>query len=229
MTWQRAGRLGWLAPALAAALGAAFLPLTPAGDAEGVEALFVLTFVAYATVGALIVSRHPRNPIGWLFCAVGVLSAGAGAAVRLRVRAPSGRARRPRRGWARGPASPRTALIVLLLLLFPTGRFASPGWRRAGLAGVAATAVWALALALDPGTLRSSEEVVNPLGVEAAGPVLDVGGRLRHRRVPRLRRRRRGGRRRALPAPRAARSASSSSGSRWPPARWRRRCCSWSR
>jgi hypothetical protein len=27
--------------------------------------------LAYPTVGALIASRHPRNPIGWLFCAAG--------------------------------------------------------------------------------------------------------------------------------------------------------------
>jgi hypothetical protein len=28
---------------------------------------------AYPTVGALIVARQPRNPVGWLCCAVGLL------------------------------------------------------------------------------------------------------------------------------------------------------------
>jgi signal transduction histidine kinase len=32
--------------------------------------------LAYPTVGALIISRHPRNPIGWLFCAAGFVVIG---------------------------------------------------------------------------------------------------------------------------------------------------------
>ena len=40
--------------------------------------LAVLTGIlslAYPTVGALIVPRLPANPIGWIFCSVGLLSA----------------------------------------------------------------------------------------------------------------------------------------------------------
>jgi hypothetical protein len=33
-----------------------------------------------ATVGAVIISRHPRNVIGWILCAVGLTSAVAGFA-----------------------------------------------------------------------------------------------------------------------------------------------------
>ena len=29
--------------------------------------------LVYPTIGALIVSRLPRNPIGWIFCGVGLL------------------------------------------------------------------------------------------------------------------------------------------------------------
>ena len=36
------------------------------------DVLFALGFVAYAAVGALIATRHARNAVGWLFCAVGV-------------------------------------------------------------------------------------------------------------------------------------------------------------
>jgi hypothetical protein len=36
---------------------------------------FVLAFGAYATVGAVIASQRPRNPIGWVFLSVGVLTA----------------------------------------------------------------------------------------------------------------------------------------------------------
>ncbi len=34
------------------------------------EAPLLLAALAYPTVGALIASRHPHNPIGWLFCAM---------------------------------------------------------------------------------------------------------------------------------------------------------------
>ena len=34
----------------------------------------VLT-ITYCVVGALVASRHPCNPIGWMFCAIGFLSA----------------------------------------------------------------------------------------------------------------------------------------------------------
>lgn len=36
---------------------------------------FVLAFAAYAMVGAVVASRRPRNPIGWVFLSVGVLTA----------------------------------------------------------------------------------------------------------------------------------------------------------
>ncbi len=50
-------------------------PDLPAGMLGG-SALAILTAVlslAYATVGALIASRLPQNPIGWIFCGVGLL------------------------------------------------------------------------------------------------------------------------------------------------------------
>jgi hypothetical protein len=32
-----------------------------------------LTAISYAPVGALIASRHPANPVGWLFCLFGLI------------------------------------------------------------------------------------------------------------------------------------------------------------
>ena len=170
MTWERAGRLAWIAPVLAGAFSGGYLVFTPPGDAEGVEALFGLTFVAYAAVGALIVSRHPRHPVGWLFCGVGVVSAGQELAYTYASRPDQPGAAAA--GWLSAWGEPSTVAIVLLLLLFPTGRFASRGWRRAGFAALACAGVWALALAFDPGPLRSSESIANPLGIEPAGAVL---------------------------------------------------------
>ena len=42
--------------------------------------LFLPTLVAFPTVGALIASRRPTNPIGWLLIAIGVLGATGGLA-----------------------------------------------------------------------------------------------------------------------------------------------------
>ena len=170
MTWERAGRLAWIAPALAAAFSAGFLLVMPPGDADGVAVLFGLTFVAYAGVGALIVSRHTRHPVGWLFCGVGVVSAGQELAYTYASRPEKPGATAA--AWLSAWGEPITVAIVLLLLLFPTGRFASRGWRLAGLAAVACAGVWAVGLAFDPGPLRSSESIANPLGIEAAGPLL---------------------------------------------------------
>jgi hypothetical protein len=42
-------------------------------DLQGLS--FVVAFSAYATVGAVVASQRPRNPIGWVFLSVGVLTA----------------------------------------------------------------------------------------------------------------------------------------------------------
>src|SRR5215212_3406362 len=62
--------------AIRSAEGFAVLPgILPFGERPG-PAFAVLTGVislAYPTVGALIASRLPTNPIGWIFCGVGLL------------------------------------------------------------------------------------------------------------------------------------------------------------
>ena len=173
MTWERAGRLAWIAPLLVAACSAVYFAIVPPADSDGIEVLFWLTFLAYAAVGALIVSRHPRHPVGWLFCGVGLVSAAQELLYTYSSRPgePGATAAAWLSAWT---SEPSTVAIVLLLLLFPTGRFASRGWRLAGLAAVGTALVWALALALDPGRLRSSDTLENPVGIEAVAPVLDA-------------------------------------------------------
>jgi hypothetical protein len=175
MNWERAGRLAWVAPVLAIAIEVAYFAIAtyPEDEDEGVEALFLLTFVTYAAVGALIASRRPRNPVGWLFCAIGLFFA-ASEALYAYARDPTGPPGAATAAWVTAwSGEPGTVALVLLVLLFPTGRFLSPRWRRAGLGAVAASAVWALALAFDPGALRPVESIDNPFGIDGAGAVLD--------------------------------------------------------
>src|SRR5206468_12132895 len=74
-------RLAWNSFAVAAALGAAalvFLALSwrepEAPGSFGFRGFTLLFVIVFGVVGALIASRRPENPIGWLFLASAVLS-----------------------------------------------------------------------------------------------------------------------------------------------------------
>jgi hypothetical protein len=175
MSWERAGRLAWIAPALTLASEVAFYLIADYPDArsEGADVFFLLTFLTYAVVGALIASRHPRNPVGWLFCAVGLYFAGS-EALYVYARDPSEPTGFVAAAWVHTwTGEPAAVAVVLLVLLFPTGRFLSRRWRLAGLGAIAASGVWAVALAFDPGPLRPVDTITNPLGFDEAGAVLD--------------------------------------------------------
>ena len=175
MSWERAGRLAWIAPLLTFACELAFWVIAnyPDSGSEGAEVFFMLTFLTYAVVGALIASRHPRNPVGWLFCVVGLYFAGSEALLAY-ARDPSEPTGHVAAAWVQAwTGEPAAVAVVLLVLLFPTGHFLSRRWRLAGIAAIAASALWAVALAFDPGPLRPVENTMNPVGLEAAGAVLD--------------------------------------------------------
>ena len=86
---MRAARHAWavvvvtaaLAVAQAFLLAAAGVPLwSAAAVSEGFPGIPLATVVG-ALVGAVILSRHPRHPIGWLFC-LGQLGVAIGLAGR---------------------------------------------------------------------------------------------------------------------------------------------------
>src|SRR5215212_88526 len=80
MSRRTASWLAWLLWALCAALvalGFVFLAMSPLAlipedldfSSTAVVGVFALSF---ATVGALVGAYRPENPIGWIFCAIGV-------------------------------------------------------------------------------------------------------------------------------------------------------------
>ena len=90
--------------------------------------------LVYPTIGALIVSRLPRNPIGWIFCGVGLLYqlhhfalAYANYAVAENFALPSGEYAAWFSTWI-GFAGLILA-GVFLMLLFPDGRLLSGWWQ----------------------------------------------------------------------------------------------------
>ena len=81
MSTRTAAWLAWSLWALslaAVAVSIAFQVMnasTPTEAPRGPAALgigFVLVFMSFATVSALVASRQPRNLIGWIFCALGL-------------------------------------------------------------------------------------------------------------------------------------------------------------
>jgi signal transduction histidine kinase len=112
--------------------------------------LYAVSTVTLAAAGALIASRHPQNPIGWLFCWFALLNAVGDCGQGYGLRAAE-------HGWAYGAAGtwvndwgwlPSGTGWMLTFLLFPDGRFMSKRWRLLGWAGVAGLVLawpgWAL-------------------------------------------------------------------------------------
>jgi hypothetical protein len=134
------------------------------------NSLFIL---ACSVVGLLIVSHRPGNVIGWIYALVAVALAAGEVA--------GGYASRSLPGAAWAALLPDLLWLVatplgvaLLLLLFPTGRLPGRRWRPVVWATVAATAAAVVGTALTPGPVVLFPQFQNPLGLAAAGPVLDL-------------------------------------------------------
>jgi signal transduction histidine kinase len=116
-------------------------------------------FLAYPIVGALIASHRPRNALGWLFCAVGLLWAllfwaAAYGAFGLKAypgAAPGAEAAHWFGSWAFFPAL--GLIIVYVPLLFPDGRALGPRWGLAGWSGGVGIALATISFAFAPGPL----------------------------------------------------------------------------
>jgi hypothetical protein len=168
MSSQRARRLAWIPPALAAALVAAHGLAYPTDPAVWV---FGFGFVTYAAVGGLIVSRYPSNPVGWLFCVVGIGYAG-GDFVSTYAENASRPGATALAVIVSGTGPVTLVVLALALMLFPTGRYLSPRWRRAGIAVIGANLAWAVVLMVEPGPLSADRHVANPVGIDAAAGLL---------------------------------------------------------
>jgi signal transduction histidine kinase len=136
----------------------------------GLAVLTGVLALAYPTVGALIVSRLPTNPIGWIFCGVGLLYAArrftmayADYALFENISLPGGEYVAWFSTWA--GFSGLILAEVFLMLLFPNGRLPSRWWRIVAWAALCGAALTALADALTPGSLDTHHNVTNPFGV----------------------------------------------------------------
>jgi hypothetical protein len=142
-------------------------------DFTGLEALWILSFVAFEVVGAVIVLRRPRHPIGWLFLAAGGSSVVSMATYEYAIQAllldralPAGEVAAWLSGWT-WPFG--LGLVVVALVLFPTGRPPSRRWWAVvWMAGVTTTLV-VIANAVDLWSVRGPLILQDP---EAVSPEL---------------------------------------------------------
>ncbi len=129
--------------ALAVALVFASVPLSLGGEPLYDTVLYGLMALAFAVAGLLVASRSPGNAIGWLLCSAAVVSAFTEVAEGYGRHVTFAAAETAQwfASWSWVVGGGQDALVILL---FPTGRLASPRWRPVVailIAGVVLTAV----------------------------------------------------------------------------------------
>src|SRR5215212_7414909 len=137
------------------------------------EAVSFVLFLAFPIVGALIASRRPRNLIGWICLADGLLWMIISLTDSYFVYGVA------RPGSVPFPVAigtigdqwlwvPTIGLLgIYLLLLFPNGRLPSRRWRPLALFSAVVIVLSSVAEGLAPGPLENQGGVLNPFGVEA--------------------------------------------------------------
>ena len=171
----RAAAWGLALFSIVAMLGGVALQTATGRTNEGgiVEHLGLLTaFCSFPVIGALVASRQPRNPLGWLFIAVGV---SVGVLVPAMEYAHLALALEPDKDWPLAtlaawleqwlwyPAN--MSIPTLALLLFPTGRPPSPRWRWLVWVAVASVVFISIASMIESRLIGEGYSIDNPVGL----------------------------------------------------------------
>lgn len=184
--------LAWAVWWLMVAVNVSALPLLLADRPSGPDSwggnfvagyfLFRIMILTFPLVGLLILRRQPRNTIGWLLQAIGLVWALNGLAENYALYGmviapgslpgPEFVAAFNEAGWV-----PAIGLMgTFLFLLYPNGHLPSRRWRPVAWACAFTIVVGTLAIMLQPGTMEESPlpDTQNPLAWEAGAPLLTV-------------------------------------------------------
>jgi hypothetical protein len=143
-------------------------------SSSGAELLWVLAWLGYGLVGALLAHRRPGHPIGWILLGIPFLLyltlLLSEYAVRGLVVAPGSLPLALAAGWvAKWSAVPALGLLLLLLLVFPSGRIESRWMRRIAIATVVVVVALSGLIAVEPAPIRGDLDIANPLAFTAFG------------------------------------------------------------
>lgn len=137
--------------------------------------------IVYAILGALIITKQPKNPIGWIFLAVSLLYALNNLSIVYHDYMATLGGSEEFTGvdlaawlnnWTWMPAIFLSTIYVFLL--FPDGRLLSPRWRIISWAAGLGLALIVLAVMLHPGPIESWDLAENPYGLPVLASALDM-------------------------------------------------------
>jgi hypothetical protein len=139
---------------------------------------YTLAALTFSTVGAFVASRRPENPIGWIFCAIGLYAGvshfAAQYATYTILTRPDSLPGGPALAWIYNWGYVvGIGLFVYLLLLFPDGRLVSRRWRWFAWLSVGVFMVVTIWAMLQPGPMSGLGPIRNPLGIEVATGTLE--------------------------------------------------------
>jgi hypothetical protein len=190
-------RVAWGACGVAGAIAAARLglaiadpessapiadPRVPDGGLE-LAVLEALAIAALGVVGAVVASRRPRNPVGWIMCTIpisfGLFLLGRRVYWSLALADPGSDAAELVAwfsNWIWIPAM--FAALVFFPLVFPTGAPPTPRWRPVAWIAAVAGVAMIVGVAFTPGRLEDVH-IDNPLGLDGAlGSAVEIVGGL---------------------------------------------------
>ncbi len=171
---SRASAIAWSLAGLYVVL--VLLAFRFGSEAASITLVDVWIFFAmlwFVVIGALIVGRHARHPIGWMFCLTALSFAAAAFAQSYAIVALTAQ----HRGLPAGElmawlgfwiSMPGTAVIALFLpLLFPDGHLPSRRWRPVAWAAGVLALIAVLDTMFKPASYAGFALVRNPLGIYA--------------------------------------------------------------
>jgi signal transduction histidine kinase len=184
MTSRTAARLAWGSWAVFVVLAAGGTLLAALGDDPVTlsDTSQLLAFTAIISVGAIVASHQPANPLGWIYIAIAMwMIVAGGVAVNYARLAdartgglPGGTFAEWLSNWGWAPSV--GLLITFVFLLFPDGHLPSPRWRPVAWLAAAGTTALAISFMFQTAdyTDTAGRHVPNPFSTPGLARFFDV-------------------------------------------------------